>query len=738
MDHCSKDLCSECLRMVNDGAIWHDSSRVKKQPNSTRLSERNFRDVVEKSATCRLCRLALAALSSRRRRKTISDVLEPDTTIYYARITYARFGREDSVSADTIPQSTSHDQDPGVAGFRYTYRLRVSANYQYNFKPSHDFEFVRDLQSRPCDGSFSVPYPDIEGEIMLLCEQGDDDRFFNGRRMDTCFDFNLAKRWIHDCVTKHEPIEQGGALPEQRSPNRVIDVCSRRLIWAPQGCLYAALSYSWGPPEISQVRLNKYTEKFLEEPQGLNEVPKTIHDAFLVCEKLDIKYLWVDVFCRHQGEEGKSLAEKIENISNIFASAYLTIVGGGFDSHCGLFHVDHPSPRQSTEQIGDLHLAVSQPPFDEAMRDSPWSQRLWPFDENNRSKRLLYFFDRQVLFTCKCQGERPSFYCEDMYLESTGIKVTLPYINDLWTKHDIEDFNGYVNHVMEYVGRQVTKPEDRKRAFKGSKIKLETGLGKVYIHDLPVKYFARALCFELHPRVYLPTEHGSPSWSWQGWQIPSNDFYYDSAGGMDFHISIFYRAEKQPGAGQFQFVPIKDYDFDDFSSNDLQLAKLYDDIQGGEFFNVVREVLKSKYEGSEGPNLRAHAAFGMKCVRGFPASEILDTLSAEENRQLIAFFTVTTDLCFTSMNTDGEFKAIMRPGRENVKLGQGWLNTGARYGAGRFKCIFIGESDGNGLFFLAVKEVKENVYSRVGSCAVLGKDKPKLRDTVKLEMIYLI
>ena len=625
---------------------------------------------------------------------------------------------------------------------------------------------------------------------MMIREQADDDRFSNGRRIGTCFDFNLAKRWISDCVTKHEPIQQHGALSKQTSPNRVIDVCSRKIIRAPQECLYAALSYCWGPKGIPQVRLNKTTEDNLEKPEGLNEfpIPKTLLDAILVCEKLGIDYLWVDALCRPQGEEGEYKQESMENISDIFACAYLTIVGGGADSHHGLPGSGHSSPRQFSERIGDLHLAVSQPHIDEAMQHSPWIRRAWPYDEKVRSKRLLIFSDYQVFFTCNCPGESPSIYCEDIHLESSshdsiGIKdLDLPPIDDPWNKLDATDFYPYMSEVKQYVRREITKPGDRKRAFNGVKQRMEPGIGKQYFHDLPVRYFARALCFELETCVYRRTAYGSPSWSWQGWNIHSSDnfdydsaedmdnsdydstedmdnsdydsaedmdnsdhgsakdmdnLWYDSAEDMGFHISIFYRAEKQSRASQFHFIPFEDYDLKDHFSNNEVLIELLKDIRGSEFIEAVRESSKSTLEwslpgDSSNPNVRSMINREIS-----PTSEILDTLSAEEKTHIVAFYTVTTDLFFSSLVIDG-YQQVECPGREGEKLGQGWLNAGAKYRTDVFKCVFIGASDLNGLFFLVVKKVKENVYSRVGSCLV-NTDVSKLDGTEHgLEMVYLI
>lgn len=782
--------------MINNRDIWHDSSGQREQQKPALLGTREFREIDENAATCRLCSLARVALYRKLRRKSRCRwaVLEHDTTIYYSRILFARFRPEDSISTDSKLQSMSPDQQ---AGFHYTYRLRVSANYQYNVDLTEDPEFVRDFQRRSCDKSYFVSHPDNEGEIMLLCEKTDGDRFSNGRRMNTCLDFNLAKGWIDACVTNHELIEEHGALSKQRSPNRVIEICSRRIVWTPHRCLYAALSYCWGPPGTPQVRLNKITEKDLTEFQGLDKypIPETIFNAILVCEKLGIGYLWVDALCRPHGEEDEYQNERREKISNIFACAYLTIVGKGNHSHYGLPGVSPSSPRQRqfSEQIGNLHLAVSQPFIDEAMDDSGWRTRTWTYDEYVQSKRLLFFTDHQVFFICKCKGERP-FYCEDTHYElfphdSIDNKyVELPDIDPSWIKHHTKDalkgFMRYELEVQDYVGRQITNPMDRVSAFDSSKNMMEPEVGKDYFHDLPVQHFAQALCFELLLSECRGTAHGSPSWSWQGWDILNgSDIYYDHANSMDFHILIFYRAEKQPKGTQFQFIPVKDYDFEDHVLHDMVLTILLANIQGWETTKAGCEFSESEDEGSSSgesstvsitgrdsngnaitenqqsgesevelseeamdmsrsfPNVHhtvnrdASLSMDSPC---FPAPEILDTVSSEEKSHIIAFHTIATDLCFFCFK-DGYWE-VVRPGRENDPIGQGCLNTGVEYGAGSVvKCILIGNSDDgwdNKLFFLVVKEVKENVYCRVGCCTV--NDKPKLRDGLKFEMIYLI
>jgi Heterokaryon incompatibility protein (HET) len=113
--------------------------------------------------------------------------------------------------------------------------------------------------------------------------------------------------------------------------------------------VYAALSYMWGPPSSPQVRLTRSTKAELFLDGSLAEdnesILRTIRDAMIVCEGLDIPYLWVDVLCIEQDSPDFSIHLRMMN--EIYAAAYLTIVAAsGTDSWAGF-----PGVRPNTQVL---------------------------------------------------------------------------------------------------------------------------------------------------------------------------------------------------------------------------------------------------------------------------------------------------------------------------------------------------------------------------------------------------
>lgn len=61
---------------------------------------------------------------------------------------------------------------------------------------------------------------------------------------------------------------------------------------------YATLSHCWGTkPWDRNLILNQVNLATLSTPQPVNNLPKTFRNAFMVLERLQLEYLWIDRFC---------------------------------------------------------------------------------------------------------------------------------------------------------------------------------------------------------------------------------------------------------------------------------------------------------------------------------------------------------------------------------------------------------------------------------------------------------
>jgi hypothetical protein len=78
---------------------------------------------------------------------------------------------------------------------------------------------------------------------------------------------------------------------------RVIDAKMACVVMLPGNTKYIALSYIWGPDSEDQFQCSRSNIHDLDRAGYLNSVdlPHTIIDAKVVCQKLNWRYLWVDI-----------------------------------------------------------------------------------------------------------------------------------------------------------------------------------------------------------------------------------------------------------------------------------------------------------------------------------------------------------------------------------------------------------------------------------------------------------
>jgi len=116
-------------------------------------------------------------------------------------------------------------------------------------------------------------------------------------RSPSALEFFAAK--TRECKAHHSQCQ---ALARETGylPTRVIDVgdlgddtirlCDRHEL-AP-GSSYAALSHCWGG--YQPTTLTTETEKSLRAGLDIQALPRTFQDAFFVCQKHELRYIWID------------------------------------------------------------------------------------------------------------------------------------------------------------------------------------------------------------------------------------------------------------------------------------------------------------------------------------------------------------------------------------------------------------------------------------------------------------
>jgi hypothetical protein len=157
------------------------------------------------------------------------------------------------------------------------YRLKVLQNIS-NHVRSISTVNIRDHAS----GSISLPW--TEPHILVVQEKVQLTDHALRVQMMGGLPLELIRSSIDTCQSTH------GHYCTPKNPDllrglKVIDCIRQKVVSAPVGCQYVALSYVWGPGQADQ-----------KVPTGFNmeETPRTVRDSCLVAQSLGYDYLWVN------------------------------------------------------------------------------------------------------------------------------------------------------------------------------------------------------------------------------------------------------------------------------------------------------------------------------------------------------------------------------------------------------------------------------------------------------------
>ncbi|QDS78034.1 hypothetical protein FKW77_003054 [Venturia effusa] len=407
-------------------------------------------------------------------------------------------------------------------------------------------------------GSFVLSLSNTSGEINASLDEGPNYiqiGFPNIPKSGSSAHFGLLRAWVEDCDSKHEECRPLEAATEY--PTRVIDVGlteSPVLRLVESGSLgerelssfrYVALSYPWGR-KGSHAHMCTTTDNLETHKRQIPDVlPKTLADAVTVTRSLGIRYLWIDMLCIVQGNDG-DFPQESGRMELVFSSAYLVLAATSADGSSSGF-LDRNSWRElkSDENEGQfgrnivalpspqgtagstIYIAGGFDDFADDVRNGPLNKRGWVFQERALARRTIHFTKNQTYWECG-HGIR----CE------TLTKIKNPYEAFLGDPHFPSyglrynkggDIAFYERLYEQYSTLAFSQPEDRSNAVGGLeqrllralKAKGGSDLGNFGIFD---DYWGRGLLWkrsEQTPQMdrLLEGAHGgppAPSWSWMG------------------------------------------------------------------------------------------------------------------------------------------------------------------------------------------------------------------------------
>ncbi|KAI1808876.1 HET-domain-containing protein [Daldinia bambusicola] len=332
---------------------------------------------------------------------------------------------------------------------------------------------------------------------------------------------NISFKRLQDCVSycrhNHSRVCTRPTF-QPASSFRVID-CShptQRIIPAPPGCKYAALSY-------------------------------VIIDAIKVALSMGVQYLW----CIDQNN-AIDKHRQISQMGNIYANSEITIIASaGTDATYGLPGISRPRKQQSQEIINGISFLEGFPHPIHAVKESAWVRRGWTYQEGFLSPRRLIFTDYGVWYLCDkiCLAEHEKTpITKASWLPPSGFYTFTPH-PDLQGR-SVTSRTRAANYMMvEYSHRELRYASDALDAMLGVAQFLETK--DVYSIWGTVIYKERPIINWQH-KSPAKRRLGFPSWSPLGWEGPIK--LYNFLGYNYFEMSL--GDGKTPLSGQDSITTI--------------------------------------------------------------------------------------------------------------------------------------------------------------------------------------
>ncbi|KAI8941916.1 hypothetical protein NX059_000030 [Plenodomus lindquistii] len=365
-------------------------------------------------------------------------------------------------------------------------------------------------------------------------------------------------RWLKEHL--HLCDQECGPFPvSDFCPTRLIEISSKegkvfvRLVEArkmsafstPQ---YVALSYCWGNEQDARTQLKSTTHNLAQHVQDIPSETMTpvVLDAIELCRRLGIRYLWVDAICILQDDDDDWAREAVQ-MGSVYTNAYLTICTPATSSCRDSFlHRAAPVKVRFESKVrpgisGYLNLrhqpkqvfyCQHRSTLECEMDVGTWSTRAWTFQEEQLSKRRLYFGKSRMYLCCPMKTQVESSYSRNA--------DTVQFQNVLEEFKNVTDFvrlyDMWIELVKDYALRGLTYQKDKFAAIAGLASQVEQLTGDVYIAGLWKEDLLRGLLWKEGGRperetvvsrrsraTSTSTNDTFPSWSWAVGSKPKYD-----------------------------------------------------------------------------------------------------------------------------------------------------------------------------------------------------------------------
>jgi hypothetical protein len=182
-----------------------------------------------------------------------------------------------------------------------------------------------------------------------------------------------VRNWIKDCSAHpmcNQTVSGSSTIVADRSPlpTRCIEISKGlkkvylRETIGMQGC-YITLTHRWNHDTgNSKTTVTNYRDRL--DGRGFGPLPKLFQDVFIIAEKLDVKYVWIDSICIIQhGDDYADWHEEAPKMAQYYQFSILTIGGTMLNIKNGILNPylndGHPSWFDCHTETNQMRTLVS-------------------------------------------------------------------------------------------------------------------------------------------------------------------------------------------------------------------------------------------------------------------------------------------------------------------------------------------------------------------------------------------